>query len=108
MARYMIQASYTTTAVADLVRNPQDRAAVARLLTEQLGGNLVSFDFAFGDCDVVGIAEFPDNVTMAALSMAVSASGVFSAWKTTVLIPMDEAVEAMRKAGTISYRPPGA
>ena len=55
----------------------------------------------------MAIGEFPDNVTMAALSMAISASGGFSAFKTTVLIPMNEAVEAMRKAGSISYRPPG-
>ena len=107
MARYMIQASYTTTAVADLVRNPQDRAAAVRPLVEQLGGSLVSLDFAFGDYDLVAIGEFPDNVTMAALSMAVTATGTFSAFKTTVLIPMNEAVEAMRKAGSISYRSPG-
>ena len=42
-----------------------------------------------------------------ALAMAVGAGGSISAFKTTVLIPMDEAVEAMRKAGSIGYRPPG-
>ena len=67
----------------------------------------MSMDFAFGDYDVVAIGEFPDNVSMAALSMAVTATGAFSAFKTTVLIPMNEAVEAMRKAGTLSYRAPG-
>ena len=107
MARYMIQASYTTAAVADLVRNPQDRAAAVQPMVEQLGGSLVSLDFAFGDYDVVAIGEFPDNVSMAALSMAVTATGTFSAFKTTVLMPMNEAVEAMRKAGTINYRTPG-
>lgn len=107
MARYMIQASYSTTAVGDLVRNPQDRAAAVQPMVEQLGGSLVSLDFAFGDYDVVAIGEFPDNLSMAALSMAVTATGAFSAFKTTVLIPMNEAVEAMRKAGAISYRPPG-
>ncbi len=107
MARYMIQGSYSTTSVAGMVRNPQDRAAAVQPLVDQLGGSLVTLDFAFGDYDVVAIGEFPDNVSMAALSMAVTASGAFSAFKTTVLIPMNEAVEAMRKAGTISYRPPG-
>jgi uncharacterized protein with GYD domain len=107
MAQYMIQASYSTTSVADLVRNPQDRAAAVQPLVDQLGGRLVSLDFAFGDYDVVAIGEFSDNVSMAALSMAVTATGAFSAFKTTVLIPMNEAVEAMRKAGSISYRPPG-
>ena len=66
-----------------------------------------SLDFSFGDYDLVAIGEFPDNVTMPALSMAITASGGFSGFKTTVLIPMNEAVEAMRKTGSVSYRPPG-
>ena len=49
MARYMIQASYSTQGIADLVSNPQDRAAAVRPLVERLGGKLESFDFAFGD-----------------------------------------------------------
>ena len=108
MARYMIQASYSSISVAELIRNPQDRLAALQPLLDQLGGSVVSLDFAFGDYDVVAIGEFPDNVTMAALSMAITATGGFSAFKTTVLIPMNEAVEAMRKAGGINYRPPGS
>jgi uncharacterized protein with GYD domain len=76
-------------------------------MIERLGGKLESVDFAFGEYDVVAIVELPDNVTMAALSMATGASGAVGEFKTTVLIPMDEAVEAMRKAGTVGYRPPG-
>ncbi len=107
MARYLIQVSYTTQGISDLVKNPQDRAAAVRPLIESLGGKLESFDYAFGDYDAVLIAELPDNVSMVALSMAVSASGAVGSLKTTVLIPMNEAVEAMRKAGTLGYRPPG-
>ncbi len=107
MARYLIQVSYTTQGISDLVKNPQDRAAAVRPLLEGLGGKLESFDYAFGDYDAVLIAELPDNVSMVALSMAVSASGAVGSLKTTALIPMNEAVEAMRKAGTVGYRPPG-
>jgi len=107
MPRYLIQASYTTQGIADLVKKPQDRAAALRPIIERLGGKPVSFDFAFGEYDVVIIAELPDNVAMAAISMAVGASGALRSFKTTVLIPMNEAVEAMRKAGTVGYRPPG-
>ena len=63
--------------------------------------------FAFGESDVVVIAELPDNVTMAAFSMAIAAGGGVTNFKTTVLLPMSEGVEAARKAGSISYRPPG-
>ena len=107
MARYLVQVSYTTQGISELVKNPQDRAASVRPLFEGLGGKLESFDYAFGDYDVVLIAELPDNVSMVALSMAVGASGAVRSLKTTVLVPVDEAVEAMRKAGAVVYRPPG-
>jgi uncharacterized protein with GYD domain len=107
MARYLVQVSYNVQGISDLVKNPQDRAVAIRGVIEGLGGKLESFDYAFGDYDVVVIAELPDNTTMAALAMAVGAGGAVRNFKTTVLIPMSEAVEAMRKAGSIGYRPPG-
>ena len=107
MARYMVQASYSNQGISDLVSNPQDRAAAVRPLIERMGGKLESFDYAFGDYDAVIIAELPNNVAMAGLAMAVGASGALSSFKTTVLLSMEEAVEAMRQAGSIGYRPPG-
>lgn len=108
MTRYMIQVSYNNNAVIDLVKNPQDRSAAVRPLIEAMGGKMHSFDYCFGDYDVVVIAELPDNVSMAALSMAISAGGATSGFKTTVLLSMEEAVEAMRKAGAVAYRPPSS
>ncbi len=77
-------------------------------MIEGMGGRIESIYFAFGDYDIVGIMELPDNVSMAALSMAAGASGAFTNFKTTVLMPMSEGVDAARKAGSIGYRPPGA
>ena len=107
MARYMLQASYSTQGISDLVSNPQDRAAAVRPLIERMGGKLESFDFAFGDYDAVVMIEVPSNVSMASIAMAVGASGAISSIKTTVLISMEEAVEAMRQASGIGYRGPG-
>jgi len=107
MAHYMIQVSYSNEAISELVKKPQDRAAVVRQLIQRLGGKLEAFYHAFGDYDAVLIAEVPDNATMAAVSMAVSASGALKTFKTTVLIPMNEAMDAMRKASTVGYQPPG-
>ena len=39
--------------------------------------------------------------------MAVGASGALSEIETTVLLDMDEAQDAMRKAAGATYRPPG-
>jgi len=109
MPHYLIQWSYGDKSVADMVKSPQDRAAIVRTLVEKLGGKLQSFYFAFGDYDGAAIAEFPDNVTAAALSMVVTSAGSFRSFKTTVLISPDDSVKAMRKAAetTSAYRPPG-
>ena len=107
MPRYMAQFSYSKEAVSGLVKNPQDRAAVVRGLIERLGGRLEAFYYTFGDYDGMAIAELPDNVTMASLSMAVSSSGAAEAFKTTVLLTPEEGMEAMRKASTLGYRAPG-
>ena len=63
MPRYMIQASYSTQGITELVKNPQDRSEAVRPAIERLGGSLESFDFCFGDYDVVAIFQVPDNVS---------------------------------------------
>ena len=108
MPRYMIQVSYTRDAIVDLIKNPQDRSAAVSPIIEGMGGRVISFDYSFGDFDGVVVVEVPDNVSMAALSMAISAGGALSAFKTTVLLSMEEAVEAMRRANSIAYHPPAS
>ena len=108
MPSYLFQASYTAQGVSGLVSKPEDRAAAIRPLIEGMGGRIESMYYAFGDFDVVLIVELPDDVSMAAISMAAGASGAVTNLKTTVLIPISEGVEAARKAGSVSYRPPGA
>lgn len=106
MPYYMIQAAYSQEATAAMVKNPQDRAEALRPIIERLGGKLLSMYFAFGEYDVVGVAEMPDNVSSAAFSIAVSAGGGVSAIKTTPLMTIQEGIEAFRKAGQAGYRPP--
>ena len=67
-----------------------------------------AFYYAFGEYDVIGIVEMPDNVSMAAFSLTVSAGGAVKAFKTTPLMTIEEGIEAMRKAGGTGYRPPGS
>jgi uncharacterized protein with GYD domain len=56
----------------------------------------------------VVILEVPNNVAAASIAMAVGASGAISSLKTTVLVSMEEAMEAMRQASGADYRSPGA
>ena len=108
MPLYLGRFSYTPDAIRAMVREPQDRSAAAREVAESLGGKLVGFWFAFGKHDGVFLMEAPDNATAAALAMAVGAGGALSDVETTVLLGMDEAQEAMRKAAGATYRPPGS
>ena len=106
MSFYMVQASYSVTATAAMIKNPQDRGAAVKPLIERMGGKLHGAWLSFGEYDIVVIAEVPDNVSAAALAMAVGASGGMSAYRTTPLLTMAESIEAMSKAGGVKYKPP--
>jgi uncharacterized protein with GYD domain len=108
MALYLSRFSYATDAKKALLDQPQDRSAPAREVAESLGGKLLGFWYAFGEFDGVFLLDAPDNASAAAVGMAVGASGALSAIETTVLLDMDEAQDAMRKAGAATYRPPGS
>ena len=106
MPQYLGRFRYSGDSVRALIANPQDREAAAREVVESLGGKLVGFWFAFGEFDGVFVAEVPDNASMAAVAMAVGGTGALSSFETTVLLGMDEAQDAMRKAASAGYRPP--
>jgi uncharacterized protein with GYD domain len=108
MSLYLGRFSYTTDAMKALLDDPQDRSAAAREVADSLGGKLLGFWFAFGEFDGVFLMEAPDNASAAALAMAVGAGGALSEVETTVLLDMDEAQDAMRKAAAATYRPPGS
>jgi uncharacterized protein with GYD domain len=105
MATYLIQLSYTQSTWAALLSNPQDRGEGVRGTVEKLGGKVIQTWLAFGDDDVIGIAEMPDNVAAAALSMAFSAAGAAKSVKTTPLMSFTEGISAMKKAAECGYRP---
>ena len=71
---------------------------------KKIGGDLEAFYFAFGEDDVYVIADLPDNVTAAAVGLAVSGS-VSSRTRTVVLLTPEEIDEATKKS--VEYRAPG-
>ncbi len=108
MAFYLIKANYSTDAIKAMVNNPQDREVAARKAIEALGGTLHHFFFALGDADVIALIEVPDDKTVVAGSLIISASGNFSKYSTTKLMTSSEAMEAMSKAKDVvsAYTPP--
>ena len=106
MPSYLLQLSYAPETLAAFIKKPTDRRAVITKLAEQVGGKLVGYWLSLGDYDAVVIIDGPDTIGAAACSMAVSASGAFKAFKTTPLLTPEEGVAAMKKAGTLAYKPP--
>ena len=105
MAKYLLQANYVGEGIKGLLKEGgTSRRTAAEKAIKSLGGTVEAFYYAFGETDVYVIAELPDNVSMAALALTVSASGAVTA-KTTVLMTPQEIDEAAKK--TPSYRPPG-
>lgn len=107
MPLYLTRFSYTPETWAKLIKNPEDRRAAAKQYIESVGGKLHGFWYAFGEHDGYNLWEAPDNVSMAATALAISAGGAVSSAQTTVLLSVEETLAALQKASTIKYRPPG-
>ena len=65
----------------------------SRSISRDVGGKLESMYFAFGDVDCFVIVDLPDNVSAAALSLAVNESGLIASKAIVLLTPeeMDQA-----------------
>ena len=108
MPLYLSKFSYTPETWARLIANPEDRRVAAQEYIESVGGKLHGFWYAFGEHDGYNLWEAPDNVSVAAVSLAIGSGGALSSIETTVLMSVDETIEALRKAQQVGYRAPGA
>jgi uncharacterized protein with GYD domain len=105
MPSYLLQASYTSEALAALMKTQQDRTGVIRKTVENLGGTMIGSWLSFGDYDIVLIVDMPDNVSIAAMALAAGAGGSLRGTKTTPLLSVDEGLAAARKAAASGYTP---
>jgi uncharacterized protein with GYD domain len=105
---YLTRFSYTPETWARLISNPEDRREAAQAYIESVGGKLHGFWYAFGPHDAYTLWEAPDNVSMAAVALAISSGGALSSLETTALLTVDETMDALSKAQQVGYRAPGA
>jgi uncharacterized protein with GYD domain len=108
MPMYLTRFSYTPETWARLIKKPEDRRVAAQQYIESVGGKLHGFWYAFGDHDGYNLWEAPDNVSMAAVAVAIGSGGALSSFETTVLLSVDETLAALAKAKSIKYKPPGS
>jgi uncharacterized protein with GYD domain len=79
------------------------REAVERSVGS-VGGSLEAFYFGFGETDTYVIADLPDNVAAAAVSLVVNATGGVESSTIPLLTP-EEIDEAASRS--VDYVPPG-
>jgi len=91
-----------------MMKNPEDRREAARRYIESVGGKLHGFWFAFGEHDAYNLWEAPDNVSMAAVAIAITGGGALSKLETTPLLTIEETLDALGRASEIAYRPPAS
>ena len=108
MPLYMVTFGYKPEVWAGLVKSPENREKVVRRILEEAGCKLHGIWYAFGEADGFALIEAPKNTKAAGLSLAITASGAFRKFETTVLMTQDELLKALEKAQDVAYVAPGA
>ena len=105
MPKYLFQARYSPEGAIGLAKEGGTgrRDAVKKHL-ENIGGKLESMYFALGEIDCFVVVDLPDNVSAAALSLAVNESGLIAS-RTIVLLTPEEMDQAGKKR--VHFRGPG-
>ena len=107
MPMFLTRFSYTPETWARLREHPEDRSEAARESMEAAGGKLHGFWYALGEFDGITLWEAPSRVALASALVAIAAGGVTSKLETTVLLSVDEAMEAMNQSAHVHHRTPG-
>jgi uncharacterized protein with GYD domain len=105
MPKFLLQAKYKPEALKGLMKEGgTGRRKAVEQMAAGWGGRVEAFYFAFGDIDAFVVVDAPDNITAAAVAIAVNASGAVSATTTPLLTP-EEVDQATKKS--VTYRAPG-
>lgn len=105
MTKYLFEANYVDEGIKGLMREggTKRRDAVVEAL-KSVGGSLECFYYAFGDADVLGVFDIPDQASAAALSLMINSTGAVNLMLKPLMTPED-IDEAVKK--TPAYRAPG-
>ena len=105
MAKYLVKGNYVGDGVAGLMKEGgTSRRDAAQAAIESVGGSMDSFYYAFGDTDVYGICDFPDEASATAFSLTVNSSGAVAVSLTPLMTAEDLDAAATKSP---SYRAPG-
>jgi len=108
MARYLFEMELTSKAFAAFIKEPGDRGQANRAVSGSVGGELLAYYFSVGGNIIYTIMELPNEIAVEAVTMGILAGGAVTSIKCTGILTSAEAVEAMKMAGSTSYRPPSS
>jgi len=108
MPMYLVKFTHTPETWTKMLAEPEDRRETLAPIFEAAGGKLHGLWYAFGDADGYVFGELPDATTAASTLVKVAASGACATLSTTVLLTVEEMLEALRQSASIGYRAPGA
>lgn len=104
MPKFLVLSSYTAEGVKVLAREGgSKRKAAIEAMFKNVGGKLETFCYAFGEFDIVAIAEVPDIETGTGMILAINASGLAKTRSYLLMTPeeMDKATKVK-----VDYQPP--
>lgn len=104
MTKFLFEANYLGEGITGLMQEggSKRRDAVVGALNS-VGGSLESFYYAFGETDVLGVFEIPDQAA-AALSLMINSTGTVRLRLKPLMTPEDLDAVASK---TPCYRAPG-
>jgi uncharacterized protein with GYD domain len=107
MPKYLLKVSYSTEGLHGVMKaGGTARVKAVEKMLAGVGGTLESFYFAFGEDDVIVIADVPDQRSAIAMASAIGSSGAISSYETVTLLTPSEIDEALSVA--VDYVPPGS
>jgi uncharacterized protein with GYD domain len=110
MTLYLARAKISKEAMKALVDKPEDRLVTMTRFLKGIGGRLHNYFFALGPYDIILVFDLPDHVSASVLSMVLTSSGSCTEVEITVLLSMEEAIQAMHVSSEAMgvYRSPGS
>ena len=75
MSLYMVQVAYTSESWKHQVNKRENPLERVGALAEAAGGRLVNLYYSFGEYDIVGLMDMPNEESAAAFSLAANAGG---------------------------------
>jgi uncharacterized protein with GYD domain len=108
MPQYLFQVAYTSGSWAKQVRDQANVLERISPLLKACNGRVDSCFYAFGEYDLVLIADFPSAEEAASFSLAATAGGSLKSITTTPLLTVDQGIAAMHRAAEAGkeYVPP--